>query len=93
MKTDITVWQMTSNSRCPNCNKPKEDAAHLNVCGSKDRKRLLQRSICEIEEWMEEHNTHPDIIEFVPLYLAHRGDRGLASFNCMSTGFRAAAEE
>ena len=42
---------------------------------------------------MEEHNTHPDIVEFVPLYLAHRGDRGLASYEWMSTGFQAAANE
>ena len=90
---NMKQWQMTTNSRCPNCDKPKEDAAHLNVCNSKDRKRLLQRSICKLEVWMEEHNTHPDILEFVPLYLAHRGDRRLATYDWMSTGFRVAADE
>jgi len=90
---NMKQWQMTTNSRCPNCNKPKEDAVHLNICGSKERKQLLQRSICDIEVWMEEHNTHPDIIEFVPLYLVYRGDRELASFDWMSGGFREAAKE
>ena len=90
---NMQQWQMTTNSRCPNCNKPKEDAAHLNVCNSIDRKRLLQRSIGELEVWMEDHNTHPDILEFVPQYVAHRGDRRLASFDWVSKGFRAVAEE
>ena len=42
---------------------------------------------------MEDHNTHPDMLEFVPQYLAYRGDKRLASFDWMSTGFRVAAEE
>ena len=90
---NMKQWKMATHSRCPNCNKHKEDAAHLNVCNSSERKRLLKRSIGELEEWMEEHNTHPDVLEFVPQYLAYRGDRRLASFDWMSKGFRAAAEE
>ena len=73
-------WRMTEDSRCPNCNKPSEDAAHLNVCRSKERKQLLLRSIKDLEAWMEDHSTHPDIAEHIPLYLAYRGERKRSAY-------------
>ena len=84
---------MTDDSRCPNCNKPSEDAAHLNVCRSKERKQLLLRSIKDLEAWMEDHSTHPDIAEHIPLYLAYRGERRMVSLSGVSHVFRPVAEE
>ena len=52
---------MTEDSKCPNCRGLREDAAHLNVCRSKERKQLLLRSIPGLEAWMETHHTHPNI--------------------------------
>lgn len=63
------------DTSCPNCGKADEDAHHLNQCGSPDRRRLLAEHIVEIEEWMKGHCTHPELQQWLPIYLAHRGRR------------------
>ena len=86
-------WKMANDTRCPNCGERKEDTAHLNVCRSKERKQLLQRSIVSMEAWMENHYTHPDLEEYIPLYLAHRGEREFESLPGMTNSFRPVAKK
>ena len=42
---------------------------------------------------MDDHYTHPDIVEYIPLYLAYRGERKMDSLLGMSQAFRPVAEE
>ena len=86
-------WKMTEDSRCPNCGQHSEDAAHLNICRSTERKQLLLRSINDLEAWMDDHCTHLDIAEYIPLYLVYHGERKMDSLLGMSQAFRPIAEE
>ena len=54
---------------------------------------MLQQSITDAETWMDKHHTHPDIEEYIPLYLAHRGERKLASLLGRSAAFQPVAQE
>ena len=77
---------------CPNCGE-RETAAHLCVCPSEDRTRLLVELTEELERWMVSGGkTNPEIAYWVPKYILFRGTRNFADMGMMSPSMRALAE-
>ena len=68
----LVQWKMSTDSRCLDCNGLNEDAAHLMVCLSGHRQKLLEEQICKLETWMALHSTEPALAQLVAEYL--RGD-------------------
>ena len=54
---------------------------------------MLQQSIVELETWMEDHCTHPGLREYVPIYLAYRGQRDFDSLPGMTNEFSPIAKD
>ena len=62
---------------CPNCNETNTDTNHINRCPDPEQKKLLLQCGEELKEWMIDHHTYPELVEFIPKYLARQG---LATF-------------
>ena len=71
-------WGQATTTEYPNCGK-FEKASHLNMCLSPHRRKLLQRSISTLTDWIKDNYTHPEIIErFADLGIMSRSMRRIA---------------
>ena len=72
--TRLQVSRMTpsEDDRCPNCLRPEERASHLNLCPHPDRTRQFMESVDELEKWMHNDHTHPELAFWIPRYLRAR---------------------
>ena len=90
----LSIWsQGKEDSRCPNCNRLNEDAAHLMVCPSVHRTTLFQRQVEDIDTWMKTHHTEPHLRKGIRLYLASRGKRKFSAIWGMPIGMKQLAWE
>ncbi len=72
----ITRYEKDASALCPNCG-CYETANHLNRCTNEVRRGLLilSDSIENLLEWMRDHHTHPDLMLWIPRYIATQGNR------------------
>jgi hypothetical protein len=70
----LMVSRMTpgSDDRCPNCCQPEERVIHLNLCTDSLRTRQFRESVAELQKWMENTATHPELAFWIPRYLLAR---------------------
>ena len=66
-------WDKSARTTCPNCNRRNKDTDHLNKCRSKEWKKLPLQSTDGINEWMIDHTTYSELVEWVPKYLIRQG--------------------
>ena len=59
-------WDPTASSKCPNCGQLQEDAGHLNQCKDPGRICLLEERLSQLQQWMEEHVKHPELVYWIP---------------------------
>ena len=76
-------WGQAQTAECPNCGK-FENASHLNLCPSPHRRKLLQRSILTLTDWMKENYAHPEVIEEVSDFLRAQGRTPFTDLGTMS---------
>jgi hypothetical protein len=63
-----------NDDRCPSCWKAKERADHLCICSSEHCTQLFLDNICELENWLEAHNsTSLELAYWMIKYLQGRG--------------------
>eukprot|EP00984_Skeletonema_dohrnii_P028437 scaffold18417_cov79-Skeletonema_dohrnii-CCMP3373.AAC.5 len=67
----VSSWDKNESSKCPNCG-VHETADHLNRCSNKIRRALLPDSLRDLVEWMEDHDTGPELTSWLPLYIQKR---------------------
>ena len=79
--------------KCPSCGDPNEDANHLMRCKDKTRREVLQRSVDELESWMRQNKTHPDLVASIPTYILGRGNVCLSRMRHRSAVMRKAAAD
>lgn len=70
----VSRWDKNESSKCPNCG-VHETADHLNRCSNKIRRALLSDSLRDLIEWMEDHDTDPELTSWLPLYLQKQGHK------------------
>jgi hypothetical protein len=70
-------WFGSEHTSCPNCNAPKEDAAHLLHCPDAGRFSLFRSEVNKLENWLSMHHTDPDLARILPPYILGRGDKTL----------------
>ena len=70
----LTRYDKDASDACPNCG-AYETADHLNRCTNTVRRGLLKDSIETLVEWMKDQDTHPDILLWIPRYIATQGNR------------------
>jgi hypothetical protein len=70
----LMVSRMTpgSDDRCPNCCQPEERAIHLNLCPDSLCTRQFRESVAELQKWMDNTTTHPELAFWIPRYLLAR---------------------
>ena len=74
----LVQWGRTDDSRCPDCNRLGEDAAHLMECPNSHRRALLGEQVRKLETWMASHSTEPELARLVAEYLRGGGRRKFA---------------
>ena len=74
----LVQWKMSTDLRCPDCNRLSEDAAHLMVYPSSHRRKLLEEQICKLKTWMALHNTEPGLLRLVAEYFRGGGQKTFA---------------
>ena len=80
------------DERCPNCGR-QETAAHLLICPSKDRTRLLIENTDELEKWLaKDDSTDQELAYWIPKYIQMRGDKPFTDLGAMSPKMKALAQ-
>ena len=87
----VSRWNSQRDDSCPNCGK-RETADHILQCPDRERTKLLNEQAEELRDWMDSHNTHPEIQYWIPRYVQLRGSRRLSSFDQLSPEIRRWAE-
>ena len=64
---------------CPNCGAP-EPSTHATRCTDKQRKTLFEDSVEEVDKWMIENDTEPDLQHMVKSYLRARDTAKMINF-------------
>ena len=69
---------------CPNCGHT-ETTAHLCLCPSEDRTKLLVESTEELQDWLiQDNKTEGELAYWIPKYILVRGTKNMAELGCMS---------
>ena len=80
------------DDKCPNCGLV-EKAAHLNICPSEARTKLLEEGMELLEQWLSQDAcTDAEIAYWIPKYILFRGQRPMASLGPMSASMLRAAQ-
>jgi hypothetical protein len=80
------------NDRCPNCGSIQEDNKHLNHCPDSGRRRLFWSDVKELQKWLYNNHTDPELAFWIPYYLPLRGQTPMLELGSMSPAMREAAE-
>jgi hypothetical protein len=65
----MQLWKKQQHAHCPRCNHPIEDAAHVLQCRSPSAITCWDRSLSQLLEWMQFHDTDPDLATAVIAHL------------------------
>jgi hypothetical protein len=57
----MKFWKQRSSSKCPRCEAPVEDAAHVWRCPQREAKAVWEQPIDGLREWMLKQKMHPAI--------------------------------
>ena len=79
-------WDGRSN-KCPCCTIHVETAEHVMVCPEVGRVETFMQSSQALEQWMEDANTDPDLVECIMKYVQGRGSghNGIGCAECTCT--------
>ena len=64
----VAHWDKSRDGKCPNCGRV-ETAHHLNICHSQNRTDLLMDMADDLEKWMNENHSHPELAYWIPRYI------------------------
>jgi len=77
------------DDKCPNCLQPKEDAAHLTLCGDDGRQRLFRDGVTELGKWMSADNrTQEELAFWIEKWMLLRGSVKFGEMGPMSRKLR-----
>ena len=88
----VSYWDKGRGGLCPDCGK-RETASHLNLCSDVDRTRLLHGMVHNLQEWLDNNYTHPELAYWLPKYILLRGTRQLSDFPYLSAEMRQVADK
>jgi hypothetical protein len=57
----MKLWKQRSSSKCPRCEAPVEDAAHVWRYPQREAKAVWEQSIDSLRGWLIKQKTHPAI--------------------------------
>ena len=77
------------DDKCPNCLEPREDAAHLTICGDAGRQKLFEEGVVALEQWMAGDNrTHDELAFWIGKWMRLRGSVKFGEMGPMSRELR-----
>jgi hypothetical protein len=59
--TTLVEWKHQNDAKCPRCQHPSEDAAHVQRCEGYSANEVFKKSISKLEEFLVSENTRPDL--------------------------------
>jgi hypothetical protein len=59
---------------CPSCQACEETCAHVARCPAASRAEAFSQGVDEVARWMNESETHPDLVCIITEYIRGRGD-------------------
>ena len=80
-------WGQAPTAECPNCGR-FEKVSHLNMCPSPHQRKLLERSITTLTEWIKDNYTHLELVEKIPAFIRAQGRRLFINLGTMSWSMR-----
>ena len=86
----VSHWDSTRDDKCPDCGR-RETASHLNLCSDPDRTQLLHEMVDQLQRWLNDSFTHPELAYWLPKYILLRGTRRLSSFPYLSPAMQKVA--
>ena len=86
----VSYWDKSRDNSCPNCGR-RETASHLNLCYSTERSQLLTEMATNLEQWLLNNHTHPELAYWIPRYIKLRGTRRLSDMPFLSPEMRVVA--
>ena len=66
-------WEQNLCPLCPSCAQANETCSHILFCNHAGRVDALMKSIDLLEQWLEEVDTDPDLVECIVEYARGRG--------------------
>ena len=75
----LSRFQAEVTNKCPCCGHKDESSAHITRCSNAGRRRIFEKSIDSLLDWME--NTHSDIqlVECLESYLLAQGEGSMVT--------------
>jgi len=70
----VSHWDKDRDGLCPDCGK-QETASHLNLCSETDRTHLLHDMVNNLQDWLDNNYTHPELAYWLPKCILLRGTR------------------
>jgi hypothetical protein len=68
-------WDKTVVSKCPSCMAAWDTCTHALFCCHKGRVETLQHTLDLMEEWLEEAETDPDLLDCIAKFAHGQGGR------------------
>jgi hypothetical protein len=68
----MLAMKMWDNDRCPCCKTAEETTKHILICPDPDMVECFTLVLADLELWLKEHETQPDLITFLLQYIRSR---------------------
>eukprot|EP00978_Attheya_sp_CCMP212_P020758 scaffold59856_cov92-Attheya_sp.AAC.4 len=66
----MLAMKMWDNDRCPCCKAAEETTTHILICPDPDMMECFTAVLVDLELWLTEHETQPDLQKFLLQYIA-----------------------
>lgn len=84
-------WKKWDPSTCPCCHQSEETARHIDICPDTRIQEKWEEELDGSEAWLEEHETHPDVIQCIMQTLRARMPTSQFSANVTNVTLQAAS--
>jgi hypothetical protein len=80
-------WDKTTVQKCPSCVSARDTCKHVLFCLHEGRVKMLIHALNLMEEWLEEAETEPELLDCITEFAQGRGGRTMADI-CVGLGPR-----
>jgi hypothetical protein len=78
-------WDRSEQKKCPSCMQEQDTCAHVLACNHAGRVETLRHTIDIMENWMNESETDPDLLDCIAEYAHGQGGRTMIDI-CQGLG-------
>ena len=77
----LSRWDKNIKNECPTtCGRYNEDIQHVTRCMDEGRTACNLESVHDLDKWLQDHNTDPDLAHLIHMYLLCHGSQLISEF-------------